>query len=300
MTEPRQKILLVDDIPSNIKVLSSILKHELDVFVATNGFDALDVALHERPDLVLLDVMMPDMDGYEVCRRLKADPRTQAIPVIFVSAMGEIEDETRGLEAGAIDYLTKPISPPIVRARIRNHLELKRQRDILEQISLIDGLTGIANRRRFDEVGSQEWRRSLRNATSIALILIDIDDFKKFNDLYGHVAGDECLKMVAQTIASQARRGGDLVARYGGEEFVALLTETATPEAVLVAENIRQAVASLNISHKNSSAIPFVTISLGVASLIPTPNDDLETLINMADHLLYQAKKSGRNRVDYL
>ncbi|CAK0769786.1 hypothetical protein WCLP8_4420002 [uncultured Gammaproteobacteria bacterium] len=163
MTEPRQKILIVDDVPANIKVLSAVLRTDYEIFVATCGTDALDLARDEAPDLILLDVMMPEMDGLEVCRRLKADPATRDIPVIFVSAMSEVEDETAGLELGGVDYFIKPINPPIVKARIRIHLELKHKRELLEQLSLNDGLTGIANRRRFDETLDCEWRRCQRN-----------------------------------------------------------------------------------------------------------------------------------------
>ena len=297
MTEPRQRILMVDDIAANIKILSAILKHEHDILVATNGRDALEIALVEQPDVILLDVMMPDMDGYEVCTRLKADVRTRDIPVIFISAMNEVEDEARGLEAGGLDYITKPINPAIVKARVRIHLELKRQRDLLQRISMIDGLTGIANRRRFDEALEREWRRCHRSGSYLSLILVDVDFFKNFNDHYGHLAGDECLKKVAVAMADQIRRGADLVARFGGEEFACLLPDTGAEAAHAMAVRLREAVSGLGIAHLQSAAADHVTISLGVATMVPDGEDLAARLIEQADRGLYYAKQNGRNQI---
>ena len=297
MTESRQRILMVDDIAANIKILSAILKHEYDILVATNGSDALEIALVEQPDVILLDVMMPDMDGYEVCSRLKADPRTHDIPVIFISAMNEVEDEARGLEVGGLDYITKPINPAIVKARVRIHLELKRQRDILQRISMIDGLTGIANRRRFDEALEREWRRCHRSDSPLSLILVDVDFFKNYNDHYGHLAGDECLKKVAAAMADQNRRAADIVARFGGEEFACLLPDTGADAAHAMAVRLGEAVAALAIPHARSDAAGHVTISLGVATLIPGEGDVASSLIDQADRGLDHAKQNGRNRV---
>ena len=288
---------MVDDIAANIKILSAILKHEYDILVATNGSDALEIALVEQPDVILLDVMMPDMDGYEVCSRLKADPRTHDIPVIFISAMNEVEDEARGLEVGGLDYITKPINPAIVKARVRIHLELKRQRDILQRISMIDGLTGIANRRRFDEALEREWRRCHRSDSPLSLILVDVDFFKNYNDHYGHLAGDECLKKVAAAMADQNRRAADIVARFGGEEFACLLPDTGADAAHAMAVRLGEAVAALAIPHARSDAAGHVTISLGVATLIPGEGDVASSLIDQADRGLYHAKQNGRNRV---
>ena len=297
MSDPRQRILMVDDIAANIKILSAILKHEHDILVATNGHDALEIALSEQPDVILLDVMMPDMDGYEVCTRLKADVRTRDIPVIFISAMNEVEDEARGLEAGGLDYITKPINPAIVKARVRIHLELKRQRDLLQRISMIDGLTGIANRRRFDEALEREWRRCHRSGGPLSLILVDVDFFKNYNDHYGHLAGDECLKKVALAMADQSRRGSDLVARFGGEEFACLLPDIGAEAALAMADRLREAVSNLRIIHAKSVAADHVTISLGVATLVPDGDDLPNRLIDQADRGLYYAKQNGRNQI---
>ncbi|KAA0598037.1 diguanylate cyclase (GGDEF)-like protein [Azospirillum lipoferum] len=297
MADLRPKILVVDDIPSNVHVLSRVLKDDYDIYFATDGEKALDLVQARMPDLVLLDIMMPGMDGFEVCRRIKCDPATHDIPVIFISAKSEVEDETRGLEVGAIDFITKPISPPIVKARVRNHLLLKRQTDLLRSLSFLDGLTGIANRRRFDETMVREWRRCARSHLPLSLIILDVDHFKAYNDQYGHQAGDECLRLVAEVLSDHARRPSDLVARYGGEEFVCLLPETDGPGATRVAEGFRTAVAGRRIPHAQSPVAPHVTISLGVATLIPSPEGTPEQLAEMADQLLYRAKRSGRNRV---
>ncbi|TWA86326.1 response regulator receiver modulated diguanylate cyclase [Azospirillum brasilense] len=297
MTDARSKILVVDDIPSNVHVLSRILKDEHDIYFATDGAKALELVQSRLPDLVLLDIMMPGMDGYEVCSRIKADPITRDIPVIFISAKSEVEDETYGLEVGAIDFISKPISPPIVKARVRNHLLLKRQTDLLRTLSFNDGLTGIANRRRFDEVLLREWRRCGRVQLPLSLIMLDVDQFKPYNDHYGHQAGDECLRAVARLLAEQMMRPGDLIARYGGEEFVCLLPETDEDGAVQVAERLRQTVAGQRLPHAVSYVADHITISLGVATARPLLDDTPDRLTQLADGLLYEAKRAGRNRV---
>ena len=211
--------------------------------------------------------------------------------------MDQEEDETKGLQIGAIDYLTKPISPPIVRVRVRNHLELKRYRDFLENLSATDGLTGISNRRRFDEIYEREWRQAMRSQSPLSLILMDIDFFKAFNDHYGHLAGDDCLRLIARTLTGCTRRPGDLVARYGGEEFVCMLPNTLANGAVLVATQIREKVNGLNILHAYSSVAYHVTLSMGVATRIPVAGQPAFDLIHCADELLYAAKGNGRNQI---
>lgn len=297
MLDQRAKILVVDDIPSNVHVLSRILKDDYDIYFAIDGEKALDLVQARMPDLVLLDIMMPGMDGYEVCSRIKADPSTRDIPVIFISAKSEVEDETRGLEVGAIDFITKPISPPIVKARVRNHLLLKRQTDLLRSLSFLDGLTGIANRRRLDETMAREWRRCARARAPLSLILLDVDHFKPFNDHYGHQAGDECLRAVAEVLAEQMKRPSDVAARYGGEEFVCLLPDTDEEGALQVAERLREAVVRLGIPHASSPIAPHLTVSLGVATAFPASGGSREELTQLADQMLYRAKRGGRNRV---
>ncbi len=293
----KQSVLIVDDMVSNIEILSGVLGTEYEVLFATSGKDALDVVYDQAPDLILLDVIMPDMDGYEVCAKLKADERTRDIPVIFVTAMDQEEDESKGLNAGVIDYITKPFRSSIVKARVRNHLELKRYRDLLKELSTVDGLTGIPNRRRFDEVLESEWRRARRNQTPLSLLLMDIDFFKAYNDHYGHLAGDDCLRQLARGLAEIVRRPADLVARYGGEEFVLLLPDTDADGAIWVANRVQDKIKHLNIPHSHSAVADYVTFSIGVATLVPADDQTLFDLIQCADKLLYTAKQNGRNCV---
>jgi len=297
MDASRQTILIIDDTPINIRVLSELFEQECEILFATNGEDGLRLAHSSRPDLILLDIMMPKMDGYEVCRRLKSDPLTEDIPVVFVTALGEEKDEAKGLELGAIDYIIKPITPLIVKARIHNHLELKRHRDLLTAMATIDGLTGIANRRRFDEVLHQEWHRAQRSAAPLAVLMIDIDHFKRYNDKYGHLAGDDCLKEVACAMTGVVKRPGDLLARYGGEEFACILSETDAEGALVVAEQILKAVSGLKIEHSESPTAPFVTVSIGFCATWPDTGHTRQQLTDCADQNLYRAKNTGRNRV---
>jgi diguanylate cyclase (GGDEF)-like protein len=296
MTNAIPTILVVDDSPGNIEFLEMVLGGDHEILFASSGEEALELALAEGPDLILLDVVMPGMDGFETCRQLKADPRTADIPVIFVTAMSHEDEETRGLELGAIDFISKPLSPAIVRVRVHNHLELKRQRDILAGLTFLDGLTGLANRRRFDQVLEMEWRRGCRSSAPLSLIMMDIDFFKAFNDAAGHLAGDECLRQVAQALAAVVQRPGDFIGRYGGEEFACILPETDAAGAWQVAELLQAALAERRILHPASAVSPQVTLSLGVATLVPAPEADPQQLILIADQALYRAKASGRDR----
>lgn len=295
--DTQASILVVDDSPENLQVISAVLKEHYKVKVAINGERALALATAaEPPDLILLDVMMPGMDGYEVCTRLKSNPATARIPVLFVSSRDEEEDEARGLSLGAIDYIVKPIRPSIVQARVRNHIELKRSRDLLERLTTQDHLTGISNRRRFDDYLEVEWRRAAREQTPISLISIDIDHFKAFNDHYGHPRGDHCLIHVARALASCVTRPSDLVARCGGEEFACVLPATDRAGAENLAEQMRTGIMAQCLEHAHSSTHSHVTISLGVATAVPQADEPAQTLIDLADAALYEAKSAGRNR----
>lgn len=289
------KILIVDDEPANIELLAAVLDGEGELFCATTGKEALGIVAAERPDLVLLDVAMPDADGHDICRRLKADPAICDIPVIFVTANDRESDEAAGLALGAVDYLVKPVNAAITRARVRTHIELKRHRDHLAGLAYIDGLTEVANRRRFDEYAALEWRRARRYGWTTSVIMIDIDHFKRFNDRYGHVRGDACLVRVAAALRGALRRPADLLARYGGEEFVCLLPETAADGARLLAERMRAAVEALDPTPSDGDAR--VTISLGIASVADDGSVAFETAMAHADANLYRAKAAGRNRV---
>lgn len=297
MNSIKPTVLIVDDTRLNIKIITDILEKSYNLYSTTSGKQALEIVTSKKVDLILLDVVMPGMDGYEVCKRLKSDPQTQNIPVIFISAMTNVEDETKGLEMGAIDYIFKPVSPPILKARVRNHLELKTCRDIFEKRSLMDGLTGVANRHYFDQVFNQEWRRAIRNCNPLSIIFLDIDFFKRYNDCYGHLAGDECLRKVGMSLKDSLQRAGDLVARYGGEEFIIVLPLTSETDAVKVAERVRRNINALMVAHEMSEVSEYVTVSVGVATAIPDKDMVSASLIAKADEALYQAKKKGRNLV---
>jgi len=237
------------------------------------------------------------MDGFEVCRILKSDPRTEDIPVIFISALSTEGDENKGLTTGAIDYIQKPFSPPIVKARVRNHLKMKEQSDVLRNFSMTDGLTGLANRRQFEKYLDAEWRRCARTSVPFSVIMIDIDYFKLYNDTYGHLQGDECLKEVARVLSGAIQRPGDVVARYGGEEFIGLLPGIDINGAVHLAEKMRQNVSQLGMPHSASRAADHVTISAGAAMERLCRDKPPHDLVKAADDQLYRAKESGRNRV---
>jgi diguanylate cyclase (GGDEF)-like protein len=295
--EKQPRILVVDDELTSIELLAEIFGDTCDIFFATEGEKALELALTAEPDVMLLDVMMPGIDGYEVCRRLQEDPRTAGIPVIFITACGDQEAESRGLESGAMDYIHKPFSPTVVKVRTNNQIELKRSREQLTRLSITDGLTQLANRRHFDEVVTREHARLARSGAQLTLILLDVDQFKAYNDTYGHPSGDVCLRRVADVIHDTLNRPADLAARYGGEEFVCILPETTPEGGVAIAEKIRQGVEALAIPHQASSVAGHVTVSLGVATARCTAENGVATLIAEADKLLYAAKTGGRNQV---
>ena len=297
-TPQRPTILIVDDVPTNVQILAEALSPLYRIKVASNGLDALYIARRTpHPDLILLDVMMPDMDGFEVCRQLMQDQETHKIPVIFVTAKSGESDEELGFNLGAVDYIAKPFVIPIVKARIRNHIRLKQQADLLESLSLLDALTQIPNRRRFDETLTSEWRRATRDETALSLIMIDIDHFKKYNDFFGHGCGDSCLQKVAVELCNSVNRPSDLVARYGGEEFVVILPDTDLSSALKIAERMRRHIEMLALPHAYPEA-SIVTISVGVATQTNITGElSAKILCDAADKALYLAKDSGRNRV---
>ena len=293
----RPKLLVVDDQAANIQALYQAFAADHQVFMATSGEQALALCASKQPDLVLLDVMMPGMDGHEVCRQLKADPDTRDIPIIFVTAHSDEEAEARALEAGAVDFITKPINPRIVRARVKTHLTLKAQTDLLRHWVYIDGLTGVHNRRYFDERLAVEWRRATRAALPLSLVMMDVDFFKHYNDHYGHQAGDDCLRRVASALKSGLSRAGDMLARYGGEEFVCLLPDTDLAGAMHVAVALGHTVDAQRIEHADSAAAPIVTLSLGVCTRGLHAAGTAADLLRQSDAQLYRAKSLGRHQV---
>ena len=296
-THGRPKLLVVDDQPINIQVMYRCFAGDYQVFMATNGEQALSLCKSNPPDLILLDVVMPGVDGFEVCKRLKADESSRHIPVIFVTAHTDPAQETHGLSLGAVDFIAKPINPDVVRARVKTHLTLKFQSDLLRKLVFLDGLTGVFNRRYFDQQISTEWSRSARNNTPLSLVLLDVDFFKLYNDRYGHQAGDDALRLIGNALKSCLRRPADLVARYGGEEFACILPETSYEDALAISNELETKIRSLAIAHLSSEAASVVTISVGLATRAGNADGDVTSLIGLADNLLYQAKHSGRARV---
>ncbi len=310
----KDKILIIDDTPDNIVLLNSLLCDDYQIFFATNGLDGLELALLNKPDLILLDIMMPGIDGYEVCRTLKRQTETSQIPVIFITALVSAEEEARGLEIGAIDYISKPVSPPIVKNRIRNHLKLKRHSDMLELLgeeltrknrqlevlAMQDGLTGLANRRFYDQQLDIEIRRAARNNTPLSLIFADIDFFKPYNDHYGHLAGDDCLRCVGALLQRLFRRSGDCAARYGGEEFAVILPGADADTALLMAQALVGELQAEGIPHEFSEVSVHVSMSLGVVTALRVDGKDASWFNGQADAALYLSKHDGRNRVTAL
>ena len=292
----KPRLLVVDDQPVNIQALYQAFAADHQVLMATGGEQALALCASQQPDLVLLDVVMPGVDGHEVCRRLKADGATCDIPVIFVTAHSDEAAETLGLALGAVDFISKPINPAIVRARVRTHLTLKAQSDLLRQWVYIDGLTGVHNRRHFDERLAAEWGRAVRHGTPLSVLLLDVDFFKRYNDHYGHQAGDDCLRQLATTLKSCVKRPGDLVARYGGEEFVCLLPDTNLQGALELAQQLGDAVAALKLPHAVSDVAAVVTVSAGACTKRDKAVGSAAALLREADAQLYIAKSRGRNQ----
>lgn len=291
----KPRVLVVEDERLNINILVSILVDDYDVVIAKNGAHAIKRVEDQEPDLVLLDIMLPDMDGYEVYERIQAIA-SDKIPVIFVTSKRTPEEEIKGLQLGAVDYITKPFTPSIIDVRIANQIEAKKNRDELKRMNNADPLTGLSNRRHMDEFLTYQLPAMLRTKSPMSVIMIDIDFFKQYNDNYGHTQGDKCLKKVAGILASQVNRATDLVARYGGEEFVVVMPATDESGAESIAEKMRIAILDAQIAHENSEVADQITISLGVSSLNPEKTDTtIEQLLESADKALYRAKQRGRN-----
>ncbi|UUX94558.1 diguanylate cyclase domain-containing protein [Aquabacterium sp. J223] len=314
MTDARPQLLLVDDDPAAIAVMAKALVGAGALRFATDGEAALALARSHVPDLVLLDAEMPGIGGGETCRRFKADPLLARVPIIFVTSHAEPAFEIAGLDMGAADFIAKPVHPQLLLARVRTQLRMKQMADQLLELSVTDGLTGLANRRRFDELLSLEWDRARRSCTPMALVLVDVDHFKRYNDRHGHPAGDVCLQRVGQALASVVLRPADLAARYGGEEFVVLLPGTEPGGAQAVARRLVQAVEALAIAHADSPVSSTVTVSAGlatctdVAGSVSAPGrpgglskcTDASALLQAADAALYAAKVAGRARACWI
>ncbi|MFT6733502.1 MAG: diguanylate cyclase (GGDEF)-like protein [Polaribacter sp.] len=303
------KILIVDDSITERQILTSYLtKLGHEPVIAVNGLVAVKLFKTEMPDLVLMDVIMPEMDGHQAAKRIRKENKLW-IPIIFLSGRIDPDDIAKGIAAGGDDYLTKPVNLKILEAkmiamqriaRMKKKLvsvseELKYANSELKKLVNIDGLTGLANRRYLDQYLNIEISRAVRNHHPIAIIMCDVDHFKKFNDQHGHLLGDDCLKAIAKTLEKICQRKSDLVARYGGEEFAIILPNTNIDDAKLVAESIRKSVEAVYISDDSNNKLK-VTISLGVYSDNPNHTESIEILLAKADSALYEAKKDGRNK----
>ena len=289
-------ILVVDDMTTTLLLLHDLLKDTYEVKIAKSGTKALEIL--ESPndiDLILLDVEMPDINGYEVCKILKNNEQTKNIPVIFVTARNSEEDEEYGLNLGAIDYITKPFNKTITKLRLKNYLELKMKNDMLEKLSMYDALTNIRNRRFFDETFEKTFSEIKRDKKSLAVLMIDIDFFKPYNDNYGHGQGDETLRKVAKALEKTIKRASDFVARYGGEEFVILLKDINKDGVEAVANNLLNAIRELKITHEFSKIENYVTVSIGVSYYNSSSDITKLELLLKADETLYNVKNSGRN-----
>jgi len=296
MEPKKNNLLIVDDENANLKVLTHILGSEYTIYTATNGVNAIQKAKELRPDLILLDILMPEMDGYETLSTIKRTEEIHNIPIIFITGLDSVEDEEKGLSLEAADYITKPFSAPIVKLRVRNQIQIVNQLRTIERLSMIDQLTNIPNRRSFDIRLNVEWKQSIREKMPISLLMMDLDEFKSLNDTYGHQQGDLVLKKVADVLNTALRRPADFTARWGGEEFIVLLPNTRLEGALEVAEKIRGDVEKTPIVFPDGKEIN-ITISIGVASDAPDKTSSMDALISNSDKALYLAKEAGRNRV---
>ncbi len=291
-----EKILIVDDSMVQAAQLKSILEDEYDVTVAQTAENGLHHASKGDFSLILLDVVMPEMDGFTLLKKLQEEIITQSIPVILITSLSDATSEQRGLVLGAVDYITKPFNALITKARVHTHIKLYRYRRQVEYQSMTDQLTGIANRRRYEQYSITKWNEAIRLHVSFTICMFDIDRFKLYNDTFGHPAGDKVIAAVAQTAASQLQRSTDFLARYGGEELVALLVGYDAKQIFEHLVKIRQAIENLHIPH-DPSVSEWVTVSIGGVTVIPDTKSSYDFYLNVADAMLYDAKKSGRNMV---
>ena len=291
-----EKILIVDDSMVQAAQLRSILADEYDVTIAQTAEEGLRHVSSESYSLILLDVVMPGMDGFTLLKKLQEEIVTQSIPVILITSLSDVEHEQYGLVLGAVDYISKPFNPHIVRARVNTHIKLYDYRREVELRSMTDQLTGIANRRRYEGYSVEKWHEAVRLKIPFSVCMFDIDHFKRYNDTFGHPAGDKVIAAVARTVASRLHRTTDFFARYGGEEFVAISMGDPGEKIFHYLNKIRQAVEDLRIAHDPSVA-EWVTVSVGGVTIVPTMETPYSVYLKIADTMLYDAKKHGRNQV---
>jgi diguanylate cyclase (GGDEF)-like protein len=295
----KPKVLIVDNETSNLKILREILQEHMDVLVAKSGQQALKIAELQQPTLVLLDVVMPEMDGFEVITHLKRNEKTHSIPVIFITGLSDVESEVKGFKLGACDYISKPFHAVIVNSRVKLHLDLARQRTMLQNLAHIDPLTSLGNRRMFNNALEQEWATAKRDKRPMAILMIDIDFFKPYNDNYGHPVGDEVIQKVGRAIKDTFIRPRDVTARYGGEEFVVILPDVSEELFQGKVQKCCEAIFALNIKHEYSSVAKVVTVSIGGIYCNNVDSLDCNQAVEHADEQLYQSKTNGRNQVQW-
>jgi len=297
----KKTVLIVDDQETTIAALKKILREEYEIYTSLSGADGIKAAEKHLPDVILLDILMLEMDGYAVISALKKSCITKDIPVIFISALSSDANEERGLALGAADYITKPFSPAIVKLRLRNQIKMLDQLRTIEKLGMIDQLTELPNRRSFENRMNSEWARALREQTPISLLIIDLDRFKNYNDTYGHLQGDVALQVFAKFFASTLKRPTDFIARWGGEEFIAILPNTDMHGASEMAEQIRKCAENIIIPGHESEPV-CLSVSIGVNSFSPAAFErsqygTINEFMSKADKALYNAKNLGRNRV---
>jgi len=292
----KRTILIIDDSDSCVATLTRVLSSDFNLIIAKNGHDGIETAKKKTPDIIILDIQMPDMDGFETITILKKTVSTRSIPVIFITALTKIEDEERGLRLGGSDFITKPFSADIVKLRVNNQIRMLDYVSTIEQLSRIDQLTGLPNRRSFHERLTSEWKLAARENTTISVLVMDLDHFKKCNDTFGHLMGDSVLQKISLVIRDNARKPTDFAARWGGEEFIVLLPKTDAEGARIVAESIRKDIEGFLIIFKDNRTTK-MTMSIGVNTHNPTKECSMNDFLHNADDALYTAKANGRNNV---
>ena len=294
-----KKVLIVDDSATNVMTLTNILRHDYVLETASSGFEALRKVIENTPDIILLDIIMPEMDGFEVISRLKQMPEAKNIPVIFITGLNDTKNEEKGLALGAIDYISKPFSPKTVKARVNTYIQLFEYQRSFEELVWLDFLTGIHNRRAYDKYIESEWRRAKRCHAPISLAFIDIDFYKEYNDQYGHLLGDDLLKIITSAITAKIGKEENYLARYGGDEFAIIMPSTNLEKGQALAEDVQKSIRDLKIAHSRSEISDYVTISIGGATAFPKKEDDLAKFVNLADKMLYQTKGKGKNNISW-
>lgn len=291
-----EKILIIDDSYVQATQLRTILENDYDITIAQTAEDGLGYVNRQTFTLILLDIVMPGMDGFTLLKKLQEEIVTRSIPVILITSLADVENEERGLVLGAVDYITKPLNPLIVKARVNTHIKLYSYRRQVEEQSKTDQMTGIANRREHDRCSVIKWKEASRLQVPFSVCMFDIDNFKAYNDMFGHPAGDKVIAGVARTISSFMQRSTDFVARYGGEEFVAFVLGGTAKEVFEHLKLIRRAVENLHMRHDPSVA-DWVTVSVGGVTVFPDRTNSYDAYLKIADTMLYDAKRFGKNMV---